>query len=261
MRRGHRTSISPRAVGGSGSSGPSIQSLGAATVLCVDKTGTLTMNRMTVQRLFTHGESWDVSDPHGPELWRVFHELVEFSVLASRADTFDPMDIGIRKFGEAALAGAQPMNQPMHRNWSLVREYPLSSGVPAISEAWHSPEHQSLVIGAMGTPEAIANLCHLAPDESACRRRRGKVYWAECWSKFRGALSEFDLALRAANRGRFSEDQADRRISLIPRPRRRRSRTRRIEPSVYPTRTAISSTLALLVFRRCTARSTRKLWK
>jgi hypothetical protein len=55
--------------------------------------------------------------------------------------------------------------------------------------------------------------------------------------------------------------QANRLISLIPRPRRRRSRTRRIEPSVYPTRSAISSTLALLVFRRCTARSTRKLWK
>jgi len=59
----------------------------------------------------------------------------------------------------------------------------------------------------------------------------------------------------------FSRHHADRLISLIPRPRRRRSSTRRIEPSVYPTRSAISSTLALLVFRRCTARSTRKLWK
>jgi Ca2+-transporting ATPase len=142
---------------------PAIESLGAAAVLCVDKTGTLTMNRMTVQRLFAHGESWDVSDPRGPELPRVFHELIEFSVLASRADTFDPMDIGIRKFGETVLAGAQPM----HRNWSLVREYPLSSSLPAISEAWRAPEHQSLVIAAKGAPEAIANLCHLAPEESA----------------------------------------------------------------------------------------------
>jgi Ca2+-transporting ATPase len=146
---------------------PAIESLGAATVLCVDKTGTLTMNRMTVQRLFAHGESWDVSHPHGPELPRVFRDLVEFSVLASRADTFDPMDIGIRKFGETALAGAQPMNQPMHRNWSLVREYPLSSSLPVISEAWRAPEHQSLVIAAKGAPEAIVNLCHLAPEESA----------------------------------------------------------------------------------------------
>ena len=137
---------------------PAIESLGAATVLCVDKTGTLTMNRMTVQRLFAHGESWDVSDRHGPELPRIFHELVEFSVLASRADTFDPMDIGIRKFGE---------NQAMHRNWSLVREYPLSSSLPVISEAWRSPEHPSLVIAAKGAPEAIANLCHLGTEEAA----------------------------------------------------------------------------------------------
>lgn len=142
---------------------PAIESLGAATVLCVDKTGTLTMNRMTVQRLFANGELCEVSDRHGPPLPRTFHDLVEFSMLASRAETFDPMDLGIRKFGEAALAGAQPL----HRNWSLVREYPLSSGLPAISEAWRPPEHQSLVIAAKGAPEAIANLCHLAPEESA----------------------------------------------------------------------------------------------
>lgn len=142
---------------------PAIESLGAATVLGVDKTGTLTMNRMTVQRLFANGELCEVSDPHGSPLPRTFHDLVEFSMLASRAETFDPMDLGIRKFGEAALTGAQPL----HRGWSLVREYPLSPGLPAISEAWRSPEHASLTIATKGAPEAIANLCHLAPEESA----------------------------------------------------------------------------------------------
>src|SRR5579863_3199860 len=50
-------------------------------------------------------------------------------------------------------------------------------------------------------------------------------------------------------------------ISFTPRLSRRRRRSRNVPPSVYPTFVAISSTLALLVFRRCTARSTRRLWK
>src|SRR3984885_6066184 len=50
-------------------------------------------------------------------------------------------------------------------------------------------------------------------------------------------------------------------ISFTPRLSRRRRRSRSVPPSMYPTFAAISSTLALLVFKRCTARSTRRLWK
>src|SRR5258708_39839281 len=56
-------------------------------------------------------------------------------------------------------------------------------------------------------------------------------------------------------------DQAALLISFTPSFSRRRRRSRNVPPSMYPTFVAISSTLALLVFRRCTARSTRRLWK
>src|SRR6202451_4584357 len=50
-------------------------------------------------------------------------------------------------------------------------------------------------------------------------------------------------------------------ISFTPTLRRRRRRSRNVPPFMYPTFAAMSSTLALLVFKRCTARSTRRLWK
>src|ERR1700748_312114 len=56
-------------------------------------------------------------------------------------------------------------------------------------------------------------------------------------------------------------DQETLLISLTPTFSRRRRRSRNVPPSLYPTFAAISSTLVLLVFRRCTARSTRRLWK
>ena len=139
---------------------PTIEALGAATVLCADKTGTLTMNRMTVQQLFADSASLDASAVPA-NLPAAFHELVEFAALASRADTFDPMDLGIRKFAETDvdLAG--------HSAWPLVREYPLTPALPAIVEVWRAPGRAGLIAAAKGAPEAIANLCHLPPEAAA----------------------------------------------------------------------------------------------
>jgi Ca2+-transporting ATPase len=130
--------------------------LGAATVLCVDKTGTLTLNQMTVRRLSARGEAHDVRDPTAP-LPEPFHELVEFSVLASQRDPFDPMERAIKELGDRALAHTEHL----HDDWVLVREYPLSPELLALSHVWRSPGGQEYVIAAKGAPEAIADLCHL----------------------------------------------------------------------------------------------------
>jgi len=134
-----------------------IETLGATTVLCVDKTGTLTLNRMTVQQLMVEGEHHALDGTPLPE---VFHELAEFAVLASPVDPFDPMDRAFRDLEQGCLSGTEHV----HRDWNLVREYPLSDDLLALSHVWRSPDLADFVIAAKGAPEAIADLCHLEDD-------------------------------------------------------------------------------------------------
>ncbi|MCI4673677.1 cation-translocating P-type ATPase [Candidatus Mycolicibacterium alkanivorans] len=139
---------------------PVIETLGSATVLCVDKTGTLTLNRMTVQQLIADGQTHTCDDRELPES---FHTLAEFAVLASPIDPFDPMDKAFRELGDRYLA----RGPHVHADWELIREYPLSESLLALSHVWRSPDGDHFVIAAKGAPEAIADLCHLDNDQLA----------------------------------------------------------------------------------------------
>jgi P-type Ca2+ transporter type 2C len=141
---------------------PAIEALGAATVLCVDKTGTLTLNQMTVHRLFAGGESFDVENSGERPLPRRFHELVRFAVLASETDPFDPMEKAFKALGERYLDEAGK-----NRGWTLVHEYSLSRELLALSHVWKAPGRDGHVIASKGAPEAIAELCHLSEEQLA----------------------------------------------------------------------------------------------
>jgi Ca2+-transporting ATPase len=145
---------------------PVLETLGSATVLCVDKTGTVTENRMSVRRLFTGGAFLEVSAGElnatakgNDELPEFVHELVEYSVLASQRDPFDPMEKAIKSLGERRLAGTEHL----HPSWSLVRQYPLEDHLLALSHVWVAPDGVAHVIASKGAYEAIADLCHLEP--------------------------------------------------------------------------------------------------
>jgi P-type Ca2+ transporter type 2C len=137
-----------------------IEMLGAATVLCTDKTGTLTLNRMTVTELNVSGKTFEIGLRQAV-LPENLHEIVEYSLLASPTDPFDPMEKAMKELGTRTLMNTEHL----HQNWALLREYPLSEKMLAMSRVYQSPDGRDYLIAAKGAPEAIGDLCHLQPDQ------------------------------------------------------------------------------------------------
>ena len=129
---------------------PVIETLGSATVICVDKTGTLTMNQMAVQEINVDGQLHVLDGSAIPDQYR---EIVQCALLASPINPFDPMDKAFH-----AVTSHE-------KDWELIREYPISDELMAISHVWESPTKAGFVVATKGAPEAIAALCSLDAEE------------------------------------------------------------------------------------------------
>ncbi|MFC5512610.1 cation-translocating P-type ATPase [Massilia jejuensis] len=135
-----------------------IEILGSTSVLCVDKTGTLTENRMAVHALWCEGRQVPLagSAPLAPPC----RELLRFALLASRPNASDPMESAFERAARARLA-ADALAPP----GPLVREYGITPTRPALIHVW--ADGGALTAAIKGAPETVAAMCGLGAAQAA----------------------------------------------------------------------------------------------
>lgn len=123
---------------------PSVETLGAVSVLCVDKTGTITMNQMTVQELWQE---------NGTE-----EELCEVMGLGCETEAYDPMEKAMLVYCERVGISKEELF-----SGTLVTEYAFTNELKMMGHVWKRKD--GIVIAAKGSPERILTLCELSVEQ------------------------------------------------------------------------------------------------
>lgn len=169
---------------------PAIETLGATTVLCVDKTGTLTLNQMGVNELLVDQDTYSVDIVNESSLPNKYHELVEFSILASELEPFDAMEIAIHQLGDHYLKDTKQL----HPDRTLVHEYELTPDLLVITHVWKIQDQSNYVVATKGAPEAVYKLCHL--DEKTIKQL----------SKYANTMAKKGLRVLGVAKANFSSN-------------------------------------------------------
>lgn len=134
-----------------------LENLGAVNVLCLDKTGTITENRMSLKFLYDFRND-SLFEPAGT-IPPQYDRLLLYVALASEAEPFDTMEKAII---ETYL---QAKDRSSYRRMEMVYEYPLEGRPPMMTHVYKDGE--AIVVAAKGAAERILDVCHLDPATRA----------------------------------------------------------------------------------------------
>lgn len=142
---------------------PVIEALGAATVLCVDKTGTLTQNQMSVRAVIVDRDCFATDAMHRKPVPDGVREVLKHAVLASEVLPFDPMEKALHRALESIVPG---FNAGLGHA-VLMHDYPLTSDLLAMTHAWRFPGEPVYTVATKGAPESVGRLCKLDAAQRA----------------------------------------------------------------------------------------------
>ena len=134
-----------------------VETLGSATVICSDKTGTITENKMTLVAVYDHAEKSTFDDIE--QITPSGQKVVETAMWASEITPFDTMEVALHK------AYRQQTKNDLRKAYTLVKDYPLDGKPPMMTHVYSTTNGEYLV-AAKGAPEAIVNACSMSASDS-----------------------------------------------------------------------------------------------
>ncbi|MEI6881382.1 MAG: cation-translocating P-type ATPase [Bacteroidota bacterium] len=134
-----------------------VETLGSATVICTDKTGTLTENKMSLAKIYVPNHLGEISSIEGIDK-STEKELIRIAMFASEPIPFDPMELALHE----TYVGLTPVDERKH--YHMIHEYPLSGKPPMMTHVFENDKKERIV-ATKGAAEAIIQLCNLTIDE------------------------------------------------------------------------------------------------